>query len=67
MTFTLDSRIFPAFPRKRLTQKRADLLLGLAFIHVPAKQQRKYLLMPGKINYFKMKGVIVSIAESSKG
>lgn len=46
MTSTLGSQtpLFPAFPRKRLTQKRADLLLGLAFIRVPAKQAEKMSL-----------------------
>lgn len=43
MTSNLGSNtpLFPAFSRKRLAQKRADLLLGLAFIHVPAKQAEK--------------------------
>lgn len=50
---------FPAFPRRRLTQKRAEkfcyLVLPL-FMYLQGKQ-RKCLLMPGKKNYFKMKGV----------
>lgn len=46
LTSTLGSHtpLFPAFPRKRVTQKRADLLLGLAFIHVPADQAEEMSL-----------------------
>jgi len=36
--------LVPAFPRKSLAQRRADLLLSLAFIHVPAKQAEKMAL-----------------------